>query len=162
MITLKTSCRLIPSISIEIIALDPREIAIPILKECYTSLHLSGTVNPYVYNNLMGLQQSGKSYKGIIAESPFQRQNIKAIITEGVDTRRNSRNPLMFKKMLSKIEEVVRSTPANVGIFCASYKILNALTNNGIESIASEALAYSLKSFLHYIITSLSPNYQLP
>jgi len=123
------------TISIEIVALDPREIVIPILKECYTSLHLSGTVNPYVYNNLMGLQQSGKSYKGIIAESPFQRQNIKAIITEGVDTRRNSRNPLMFKKMLSKIEEVISSTPANVGIFCASYKILNALATNGIESI---------------------------
>ena len=124
------------AISIEIVALDPREIAIPILKECYTSLHLSGTVNPYVYNNLMGLQQSGKNYKGIIAESPFDRQNIKAIITEGVDTRRKSRNPPMFKKMLSKIEEVISSTPANIGIFCASYKILNALVNNGIESIA--------------------------
>jgi len=123
------------TISIEIVALDPREIVIPILKECYTSLHLSGTVNPYVYNNLMGLQQSGKSYMGIVAESPFKRQNIKAIITEGVDTRRNSRNPLMFKKMLSKIEEVISSTPANIGIFCASYKILNALVDNGIESI---------------------------
>ena len=124
------------SISLEIVALDPREVAIPILKECYTSLHLSGTVNPYVYNNLMSLQQSGKSYKGIIAESPFKKQNIKAVITEGVDTRRENRNPPMFKKMLSKIEEVISSTPANIGIFCASYKILNALVDNGIESIA--------------------------
>jgi Rad3-related DNA helicase len=72
-----------PIISMEIVALDPRDIVTPILKECYTSVHLSGTVNPYVYNNLMGLRESGKSYKGIVANSPFQKENIKAIITEG-------------------------------------------------------------------------------
>ncbi len=126
------------AISMEIVALDPREIAIPILRECYTSVHLSGTVNPFVYNNLMGLQNSGKCYKGIVAGSPFHKKNIKAIITEGVDTRGKNRNAPMFKKMLSKINEVLYCTPANVGIFCASYKILNALTKNGIESIASK------------------------
>jgi len=124
------------AISMEIVALDPREIAIPILKECYTSVHLSGTVNPFVYNNLMGLQNSGKGYKGIVAGSPFHKKNIKAIITEGVDTRGKNRNAPMFKKMLSKINEVLYCTPANVGIFCASYKILNELIKNGIESIA--------------------------
>jgi DNA excision repair protein ERCC-2 len=124
------------AISMEIVALDPREIAIPILRECYTSVHLSGTVNPYVYNNLMGLQNSGKGYKGIVADSPFQKKNIKALITEGVDTRGKNRKSPMFKKMLSKINEVLYCTPANVGIFCASYKILNELVNNGIESIA--------------------------
>ena len=127
-----------PIISIEIVALDPRDIVIPILKECYTSVHLSGTVNPYVYNNLMGLRESGKSYKGIVASSPFKKENIKAIITEGVDTRRASRTGPMFKKMLSKIDEVIYSTPANIGIFCASYKVLNALVTNGIESIANK------------------------
>ncbi len=123
------------SISLEIIALDPREIAIPILKNCYTCLNLSGTVNPYVYNNLMGLNDSGKSYKGIIADSPFKKKNIKAIITEGVDTRRENRTSAMFKKMNNKINEILYCTPANVGIFCASYKILKGLHENGIESI---------------------------
>jgi DNA excision repair protein ERCC-2 len=123
------------AISMEIVALDPREIAIPILRECYTSVHLSGTVNPFVYNNLMGLQNSGKGYKGIVADSPFLKKNIKAVITEGVDTRGKNRNAPMFKKMLSKIDEVLYCTPANVGIFCASYKILDELVKNGIESI---------------------------
>ncbi|MHA1460213.1 MAG: helicase C-terminal domain-containing protein, partial [Promethearchaeota archaeon] len=126
------------TISMEIVALDPREIVIPILRECYTSVHLSGTVNPFVYNNLMGLQKSGKGYKGIVADSPFHKKNIKAIITEGVNTRGKNRNAPMFKKMLSKINEVLSCTPANVGIFCASYKILNALLENGIESIANQ------------------------
>ena len=126
------------SIALEIVALDPREIAIPIIKNCYTCLNLSGTVNPYVFNNLMGLNNSGKSYKGIIADSPFKKKNIKAIIVEGVNTKRESRNPSMFKKMNNKIGEVLYSTPANVGIFCASYKILRGLYENGLESIVEK------------------------
>lgn len=125
-------------ISLEIVALDPREIAIPILKKGYTCLNLSGTVNPFVYNNLMGLNECGKSYKGIIAESPFSNKNIKAIITEGVDTKRDSRKPTMFKKMIEKIDEVLQSTPANIGIFCASYKILAGLLINGLENVVKK------------------------
>ena len=123
------------SISLEIVALDPREIVIPILKSAYTSLNLSGTVNPYVYNNLMGLNESGKSYKGIITDSPFPKKNIKAVIIEGVDTKRANRTPAMFKKMIGKINEVLACTPANIGIFCASYQILRGLLSNGIKNI---------------------------
>ncbi|MFW9864650.1 MAG: helicase C-terminal domain-containing protein [Candidatus Thorarchaeota archaeon] len=126
------------SISLEIIALDPREITIPILKSVYTCLNLSGTVNPYVYNNLMGLNECGKRYKGIIADSPFENKNIKAIITEGVDTKRKNRTPTMFKKMVRKIGSVISCTPANIGIFCASYKILNGLISNGLEQIVND------------------------
>jgi DNA excision repair protein ERCC-2 len=125
-------------ISLEIVALDPREIAIPIFKKGYTCLNLSGTVNPYVYNNLMGLNQCGKSYKGIIADSPFSNKNIKAIITQGVDTKRDSRNPSMYKKIIGKVDEVLQSTPANIGIFCASYKILRGLLINGLESVVDK------------------------
>lgn len=121
------------NISMEIVALDPREITIPILKSCYASLHLSGTVNPYVYNNLLGLNLSGKSYKAIIAKSPFDKKNIKAVITEGIDTRRENRTPTMYKKIIQRIDEVLYCTPANVGIFCASYKVLNSLVRNNIE-----------------------------
>jgi DNA excision repair protein ERCC-2 len=127
------------SISIEIVALDPREIVIPILKSAYTSLNLSGTVNPYVYNNLMGLNESGKSYKGIITDSPFQKKNIKVVITEGVDTKGANRTPTMFKKMIEKISEVLVCTPANIGIFCASYQILRGLYSNGISSIVKNS-----------------------
>ena len=123
------------SISLEIVALDPREIAIPILKRAYTTLNLSGTANPYVYSSLMGFNECGKSFKGIIADSPFKKKNIKAIITEGVDTKGVNRNPSMFKKIIEKINEVIISTPENVGIFCASYKILRGLLSNGIEMV---------------------------
>ncbi len=123
------------SISLEIVALDPREIVIPILKSVYTSLNLSGTVNSFVYKNLMGLNESGKSFNEIIANSPFQKKNIKAVIVEGVDTKRENRTPEMFEKIINKINEVLACTPANVGIFCASYQILKGLLSNGIDKI---------------------------
>ncbi len=126
------------NVALEIVALDPREIAIPILKNCFSCLNLSGTVNPYVFNNLMGLQDSGKNYKGIIADSPFKKEHIKAIITEGVDTRRESRTSAMYKKMIRKINEVLYCTPGNIGIFCASYKIVRGLQANGLENIANK------------------------
>jgi DNA excision repair protein ERCC-2 len=123
------------NISMEIVALDPREITVPILKSCYSSLHLSGTVNPYVYSNLLGLNQSGKSYKAIIAKSPFDKKNVKALIIEGIDTRRESRTAIMYKKIIERIDEILYCTPANVGIFCASYKVLDALVKNNIEAV---------------------------
>ncbi|MHA1284296.1 MAG: helicase C-terminal domain-containing protein [Promethearchaeota archaeon] len=123
------------SISLEIVALEPREVITPILKECYSCLNLSGTVNPYVFNKLTGLNDSGKSYKGLIGESPFKKENIIALITEGVDTKRDNRTPQMFRKMVDKIYEVLYCTPANIGIFCASYKILKGLLENGLEDV---------------------------
>lgn len=126
------------TISLEIVALDPRELSIPILREVYTCLNLSGTANPYVYNYLIGLNESGKSYKGIIADSPFKKENIKAFIIEGVNTKNDNRNPAMFKKMNEKIDEVLYCTPANSGIFCASYKILKGLVSNGLELIVKK------------------------
>ncbi|GAG84101.1 unnamed protein product [marine sediment metagenome] len=74
-------------------------------------------------------------YEQITTPSPFPSRNIKAIITKGVNTAKDSRHPEMYKKMIEKIQEVVLSTPANIGIFCASYKILNDLQMNGIASM---------------------------
>ena len=36
------------------------------------------------------------------------------------------------------MEEVISSTPANIGIFCASYKILNGLVSNNIEYVVKK------------------------
>ncbi len=124
------------SASIEIVALDPRDITIPLLKDCFTCLNLSGTVNPYIYNNLIGFKESGKTYKAIIAKSPFNKDNINALIIDGVDTRRKNRTSQMYRKMITKIDEILYCTPANTGIFCASYKVLEGLISNNIESIA--------------------------
>ena len=126
------------NITLEIVALEPRDISVPILKESYSCINLSGTVNPYVYTHLMGLNKSGKPQWKKIADSPFEKKHIKAIITEGIDTKRESRTPEMFKKMINRIDQVLSSTPANSAVFCASYKILNGLLSNGIRSVVEK------------------------
>ena len=126
------------NISIEIVALEPREAILPLFLQSYMCLNLSGTVNPYIYNKILGVNRKNAGYKEIIANSPFKSRNIKALIVEGVTTKIDRRNPAMYQKMLRKIEEVISCTPANVGIFCASYKILNALHRNGISKIVEK------------------------
>ena len=61
------------------------------------------------------MEKSG--YKEIIAESPFKRKNILALITEGVDTGKEHRKLFMYEKIIAKIKEVITCTPANIGIF---------------------------------------------
>ncbi|MFX1600693.1 MAG: helicase C-terminal domain-containing protein [Promethearchaeota archaeon] len=121
------------TISLEIVALEPREVTIPLFRHTYACINLSGTVNPYIYKTLTGLDRKYTGYKEIIANSPFNSKNIKALIIEGISTKLKKRTPMMYKKMIEKIEEVIDCTPANVAIFCASYDILKDLILNGLE-----------------------------
>ena len=104
-------------IALEIVALDPRDITLPLFRNNYTCVNLSGTVNPKVFNHLTGLHWKKKGYKEIIAESPFKKSNILALLTEGVDTGRDNRKPFMYEKIIHKIKEVITCTPENIGIF---------------------------------------------
>ena len=42
---------------------------------------------------------------------------------------------VLYSPWIAKIQEVISCTPANVGIFCASYQILKGLLSNGLEKI---------------------------
>ncbi len=122
-------------ISLEIVALDPRDITVPIFKKSYASLNMTGTVNPTMFNHLTGLSYKDQGFEKLVANSPFQSKNILALIIEGVDTTYNNRNSFMYKKIINRIVEIISNTPANVGIFCASYKILNDLIMAGIKPL---------------------------
>jgi len=134
------------SIALEIVSLDPRDITLSLFKGSYSCLNLTGTVNPYVFNNLTGLfykfkngsegefNSGVKGYTEILADSPFKSRNIKALIVSGINTSRDNRTPAMYKKIISSVLEVVNNTPGNVGVFCASYKILNSLRMHGINA----------------------------
>ena len=122
-------------ISLTISALDPREISVPILTKCYSSVHLSGTVTAEVYKNLMGFEKSGKEYNHAEMETPFNINQYSAFITWGVTSQYKYRDEKMYKKIIAKVEEVVKYTPKNVGVFCASYNIIKGLRKYGIEKM---------------------------
>jgi DNA excision repair protein ERCC-2 len=119
----------------EVVCLDPREITVPLYKRSYASLNLSGTVNPDVYKKLVGLQYKFKEkpYRQHTVPSPFPAHNILALITKGVSTKNDLRTPAMFQNYTEKIGEVLRTSPGNVGIFCASYAVMNSLMMYGLK-----------------------------
>jgi len=125
-------------IALEIVALDPRDITLSLFRNCYMSLNLSGTVNPQVFNHLTGLNWKKGGFLSINSPSPFKKNNILALITEGINTKNENRVPEMYIKIIAKIKEVLENTPANIGIFCASYKILNDLRMNGILTMVKQ------------------------
>jgi len=127
-------------LKLEFVSLDPSELTTPILNRCYSSLSLSGTINPDVYENLLRLtlHPELKKYNKIIADSPFKKENVKAMIIKGISSRAKTRNKTNYIRYNKKIEEVISSTPGGIGIFCPSYGFLNGLQNNGLKRIAKK------------------------
>ena len=144
------------TISIEVISIDPRQSTLPVFLNSYACVNLTGTVDPYIYANLTGLNKKSTGYTEIIASSPFKSENIEALIVDGVSTKAGKRTPEMYQKIIQKISEVVSSTPANIGIFCASYKILNELSMNGIAEMSRK---HGKKLFVESPIMSASENF---
>ena len=143
------------TISLEIVALEPREITYPIYSQCHSSLNLTGTVNANIFTKLTGMNVKNKEYSNLSAPSPFRSENMLALITEGVNTKAENRKPFTYQKMLSKMEEVIACTPRNLGIFCASYVILNDLIMYGLPPLVHK---YRKKLFSEESNTTASKN----
>ena len=115
---------------LQIRPLDPQDFIKPVLQNCYSSLHLSGTLIPEVYINLTGLKSINRHYELEIMKSPFKKENIKAIIVKGVTSAYKQRKNLeTFIKINQKIEEIISAHTGNIGIFCVSYKFLKKLNS---------------------------------
>jgi DNA excision repair protein ERCC-2 len=123
------------SINIEIVCMDPRELVNVIFNRSFATLNCSGTVNTDAYIKLLGLDKQVKEVDVVEIQSPFPKRNLKILITQGLSTRGKDRTDSMYSKINTTIAEIVFNTPANVGIFCASYVVLKGLLRNGLEKI---------------------------
>ena len=120
------------TIYLEVVCLDPAETASHVLSDVYSSVSMSGTLEPIeCYINVMGFPLGTKGY---LFDSPFPRENMKILVCKGVTTALGERNPSMYRKLSTRIAEAVSSTPSNTGIFAASYDVLNGLLDAGLES----------------------------
>ena len=50
------------------------------------------------------------------------------------------RTPAMYRTIIERVTEVVQTTPANTGIFAASFDVLNALIAEGLENALNKPL----------------------
>ena len=142
-----------PTIKLEIQALDSRIITQPVIDGAYSTINMSGTLAPLeAYRDVVGLPADT-----VLAHypSPFPAENVLALVVKGVTTKETFRAREMYEKMVAKIAEVVKATPANVGIFAASYNVLQGLLDAGLAKHVSKPL------FTEERVTSSSKNDRL-
>jgi DNA excision repair protein ERCC-2 len=120
---------------IEILCMDPRDTVSTVYSKTKGTISCSGTLNEDSFISILGLNETGKDYVFVEIKSPFKKRNIKILIVDKINTKGANRTSSMYKRLCTKIAEVLFNTPANVGLFCASYVVLKGLLENGIESI---------------------------
>lgn len=114
------------------LCLDPRQITEEIFVKVYSSISISGTLEPVeAYKALTGIEKTNNLT--LVLPSPYQKNNILTLVIDQITSKLADRTPETFKRIIEVIEAVTESTPKNVGVFCASYAILDNLIQNGLQ-----------------------------
>ena len=128
------------SARLEIVALDPSKITKPIFSAVYSNIIMSGTLEPLEsYVKITGMPEDTVQ-KAV--PSPFPKEHVLTLTCLGVTTTMEQRTPDMYKKIIKRITEVTKDTPANTGIFTASYGVLDALLKAGVEEAVNKPLLH--------------------
>jgi DNA excision repair protein ERCC-2 len=123
---------------LEIVALDPSKITLPVFSTAYSSVVMSGTLQPLeAFARITKLPENTVQ---LVLPSPFPKEHILALVSLGVTTAMEKRTPIMYQTIIQRINEVVDNTPANTGIFVASFDVLNALIYEGLDKQLNKPL----------------------
>jgi DNA excision repair protein ERCC-2 len=125
---------------LEIFASDPSKITEPVFSEVYSSIVMSGTLQPLeAYVQITGLPES--TIKKVVP-SPFPKEHILPLVCSDVTTAMEKRTPRMYLIIIDHVHEVVQNTPGNTGVFAASFQVLEALLAGGLEKELRKQLFY--------------------
>ena len=128
---------------LEIVALDPSRITEPIFSTVHSNVIMSGTLQPLeAYVKITKLPENTVQR---IMPAPFPKDHILPLICNDVTTAMERRTPEMYLAITSHIQEVVQNTPANTGVFTASFQVLEALRANEIEKELAKPVFYEHK-----------------
>ena len=131
------------SIKLEIVSLDPRELLKDIFNNVEGSLHMSGTINPAAYIDIVGLPDSTLQLN---LPALWKDKNLRVLAIKGITSKGSHRSLGMYKQMLNLISVAIKCTPKNIGVFTASYDILNGLIQAGFKKIKTKKKIYIEKS----------------
>ncbi|MCW4006408.1 MAG: hypothetical protein NWF04_07430 [Candidatus Bathyarchaeota archaeon] len=128
----------VPAAKLEIVALDPAKVTMPVFASTYANVVMSGTLQPLeAYSKITGLPENTIQH---LAASPFPREHIFSAVCSGVSTSMENRTSATYQTMIRRIREVVDSTPVNTGIFTASFEVSRALLAEGLEEALEKPL----------------------
>jgi DNA excision repair protein ERCC-2 len=128
----------LPTAKLEIVALDPSKITIPVFSQVRSTIAMSGTLQPLeAYIRITKLPENTVQK---VVPSPFPKEHVLALISSGVTTAMEKRTPEMYRKIIKRVSEIVRNTPANTGIFVPSFEVLGALLVEGLNKALDKPL----------------------
>jgi DNA excision repair protein ERCC-2 len=123
---------------LEIVALDPSDITETVFSEVYSSIVMSGTLQPLeAYVQITKLPEDTVRK---VTPSPFPREHVLPLVCQDVTTAMEERTPQMYRAIIERLREVVESTPANTGVFAASFQVLEDLAANGLADALDKQL----------------------
>src|SRR3990170_998562 len=123
---------------LEIVALDPSKITLPVFSTAYSSVVMSGTLQPLeAFARITKLPENTVQ---LVLPSPFPKEHVLSMVCLGVTTAMEKRTPVMYQTIIRRIGEVVDNTPLNTGVFVASFDVLNALIYEGLDKALSKPL----------------------
>ncbi|MBD3192236.1 MAG: hypothetical protein GF308_16465 [Candidatus Heimdallarchaeota archaeon] len=126
-------------VKFEIVSLDARYTTQNVFDFVHNSIHISGTIEPIeAYAKIVGMNSLPLTTK--VLDSPYSERNVRGFVIKNVSTRYNERTPENYKKMCQIIAEVANNSPANTGVFTASYGVMSGLLNAGIEFLIEKPL----------------------
>jgi DNA excision repair protein ERCC-2 len=128
---------------LEIVALDPAKVTAPVFSSTYSNIIMSGTLQPLqAYARITRLPEDTVQ---CVVPSPFPKEHILSVVCCGVSTAMEKRTPEMYQTIITRINEVVQNTPANTGIFAASFDVLNALLAERLEAALDKPLFHEYR-----------------
>lgn len=129
-------------------ALDPRYCTKTIIESAFATICASGTLQPTnAFIDMIGLPSDTSNE---VLPSPYSNQNVCAYICEGVSTALKQRTPETYSKMVNLISQICKNTPQNIGVFCASYNVLDGLLTEGLEDALSKPLLIEKRHMSSY------------
>jgi DNA excision repair protein ERCC-2 len=117
--------------------MDPSLIISPLIEESYSTIAVSGTLEPLdMYANILGFPESSlkKSYK-----NPFEKKNRLNMVIPQTSTKYSKRSEDMYKKTAKILAEIVDSVPGNSAFFFPSYQIRDSVACH-FESICKKSI----------------------
>ncbi len=131
------------SAKLEIVALDPAKITEPVFSNVYASVVMSGTLEPLEAYRQVTAMPENTVLRAV--SSPFPPEHILALVCKGVTTAMKKRTEEMYHKLAKRVAEAVWYTPGNIGVFTASFDVLEGLISAGLEEMLEKPLLYERK-----------------
>ncbi len=129
---------------LEIVDLDPRNVTTRVLGSVHSSVSMSGTLTPLqAFAEVVGLT----NYEMRSFPTPFHKSNIFVAAVKGVTTKGDFRSQEMYRKLALATCDIIENTPKNIGVFTASYEVLNGLLSSGLKLISPKPVFAEKKEY---------------